>query len=171
LILQRQGDGALSNLPLYYLGTSVSFLAFAIPAGRLADRVGRARVYLGGHVVLVGVYAVVLLAGRLDGIAVLAVLCGHGAYYAATDGVLAALASSLVPKDAQGTGLGAVATGTSLAKLASSVLLGLTWTWVGPVGVVLLSAVSTSAVLVWAAMVLTRLDRADANGTASLRVR
>ena len=68
----------------------------AAPLGRLADRVGRAAVFLIGQACMVLVYAGV---AALDiGLWTLAlVLLLHGAYYAATDGVIAALVSGATP--------------------------------------------------------------------------
>src|SRR3546814_1325098 len=50
LVLQSRGDFAAQWFPLLYVGTNVVFLALAVPLGRLADRVGRARVFVIGHV-------------------------------------------------------------------------------------------------------------------------
>ena len=51
-----------------------------------------------------------------------------GAYYAATDGVLMALASSTVPAHLRGSGLALLVTATSLAKLVASIAFGALWT-------------------------------------------
>ena len=51
-----------------------------------------------------------------------------GTYYAATDGVLMALASSTVPEHLRGSGLALLVTATSLAKLVASVAFGALWT-------------------------------------------
>jgi hypothetical protein len=45
-----------------------------------------------------------------------------------TDGVLAALASAILPADVRGTGLGILASATNLMRLFASVLFGLAWT-------------------------------------------
>jgi MFS family permease len=55
-----------------------------------------------------------------------------GGYYAATDGVLAALAATFLPERLRTTGLALVATGVALAKLVASVGFGALWTWFGP---------------------------------------
>ena len=39
---------AINYFPLLYVGTNVAYLLLGVPFGRLADRVGRARVFLGG---------------------------------------------------------------------------------------------------------------------------
>ena len=54
-LLDRGGFGA-EWFPLLYVGTNVAYLALAIPIGRLADRVGRARVLVAGHLALAGAY-------------------------------------------------------------------------------------------------------------------
>lgn len=125
--LQRQLDFSVTAFPLLFVGSALVFMALAIPAGRLADRIGRRRVFLGGHLLLLPAYAVLLAPS--GGVALLAVaLFGLGAYYAATDGVLQAIASALLPDRLRASGLALLVTATSLAKLASSVAFGLAWT-------------------------------------------
>jgi hypothetical protein len=51
-----------------------------------------------------------------------------GAYYAATDGVLMALASAVVAPQLRTTGLGLLTGATSVARLLASVLFGAAWT-------------------------------------------
>ena len=48
-------------LPLLFVGTAVVFMVLAVPMGRLADRVGRGRVFVGGYVLLLCVYSSLLL--------------------------------------------------------------------------------------------------------------
>ena len=50
-----------------------------------------------------------------------------GAYYAATDGVLSAMASAVLPRADRGSGLGLLATGTSLGRFGASLMFG--WIW------------------------------------------
>ena len=52
LSVQQRDDLTASLFPLLYVGTNLAYLAFALPLGRLADRIGRARVFLGGHVAM-----------------------------------------------------------------------------------------------------------------------
>ncbi len=102
------------------MGTNVVYLCLAIPLGRLADRLGRTRVFLGGHVALLLVY---LAAGSLHGLAAtLLVLALLGTFYAATDGVLAAAASQVLTPEARGTGIAAVQTVAGRARFASSLV-------------------------------------------------
>ncbi|MEU6345190.1 MFS transporter [Streptomyces sp. NPDC046977] len=105
------------------LGTAAAFLLLAIPLGRLADRLGRWRMFLAGHVALLGAYALLLAHGP----AVLVLLL-HGTFYAATDGVLMAAASTAVPAEQRGAGLALIQTGQAAARFAASLAFGAAWT-------------------------------------------
>jgi MFS family permease len=130
LALQRRVDFPPTFLPLLYVLTSVVYLALAIPAGRLADRLGRGRVLVAGYVALAAVYVAILTPA--DGaVLVLASVAMFGAYYACTDGVMSALASSLLPVETRTSGLALVGTAMALANLFGSVLFGALWTVVG----------------------------------------
>jgi MFS family permease len=126
LALQREMDLGNSLFPLLFVGTAAAYMLLAVPMGRLADRVGRGRVFLGGYGLLAGVYAALLLpiGGPILALATLGLL---GAYYAATDGVLMALASAVVPEELRGSGLALVRTVTSVFRLLASVVFGALW--------------------------------------------
>jgi len=130
LVIQRRLAFNLGFFPLLYVGTALSYFALAVPAGWLADRIGRAWVFIGGYVLLLLVYTALLQRSFSAGGVVIYLAC-FGAYYAATDGVLMALASPLVPEDLRSSGLALVTTVTSVAALLGSVLFGALWTWQG----------------------------------------
>lgn len=131
LVLQQRLDASVSHFALLPLGTAMVFLLLAVPVGRLADRVGRWRLFLGGHLALVAVY--LLLGSGLEGPALLvAVLGAHGVYYAATDGVLMAVASTLVPAEHRASGLALVQTGSAAAMAVGAGLFGAGWSVLGP---------------------------------------
>ena len=116
--------------PLLFAGTAVVFLATATPLGRLADRVGRARVWVGGHVFLAASYGV--LAFQPTSVPViLSVLALLGIYYGATDGVLPALAAGVIPKDHRSGGLALLATVVAVARVISALSFGLIWEVLG----------------------------------------
>jgi MFS family permease len=128
--LQRHLHLDARFFPLLYVGTAFSYALLATPLGRLADRVGHGRVFVGGYAVLLLVYTSLLLPAI--GLAELVVyLVLFGAYYAATDGVLSALASAVLPAELRGSGLALLGTATNLARLFSSVLFGALWTAFG----------------------------------------
>jgi MFS family permease len=116
--------------PLLFVGTNLAYLALAIPMGKLADRIGRGRVFVAGYVLLLGCYAIAgFHLGGLIGMAIVLLLLGT--FYAATDGVLAALASRLVPEASRASGISAAQTVVAVARFGASVGFGLTWQFFG----------------------------------------
>ena len=133
LTYQRRVDMVGTTFPLLFVGTAFAYLILAVPLGRLADRIGRAPVFIGGHVMLIACYAVLRVSG--PGLLTRALILGLlGTYYAATDGVLMAMASAVVPDEMRTSGLAWLITFTVGAKLVASILFGLLWTWYGPNG-------------------------------------
>ena len=131
LVLQQRSDFAALWFPLMYVGTNVAFLALAIPLGRLADRVGRARVFVYGHVALLGAY-VIAAVPIADIASTILCLVFLGAFYAATDGVLAALAAQLTTPETHGTGIAAAQTVVAATRFLSAAGFGILWYAVGP---------------------------------------
>lgn len=126
LVLQSRSDFATQWFPLLYVGTNVAFLVLAVPLGRLADRVGRARVFVFGHAGLLGAYVVATLPVA-DIAATILCLTFLGAFYAATDGVLAALASQLTTPETRGTGIAAAQTVVALSRFVAAAGFGILW--------------------------------------------
>jgi MFS family permease len=126
LVIQRQTHLDVKWFPLLFLGTALAYLGFAVPIGRIADRVGRGRVFLAGHVALLGVYLVLRFADLGTG-AVLCTLLLFGLYYASTDGVLMALASPTIPERLRTSGFALITTGTATTRFMSSVAFGAIW--------------------------------------------
>ncbi len=131
LLLQQRGAVPPMVFPLFFVGTATVYLLLATPFGRLADRWGRHRVFIGGHTLILGIYAL-LLATTLPVAAVVACVALLGGYYAATDGVLAALTSTVLQEDNLTTGLGLVGTAAALSRLLAASLFGALWSWRGP---------------------------------------
>ena len=126
LALSDRGSVAATYFPLLFVGTNFAYLALAIPMGKLADRIGRAVVFLAGHAVLLGVYA--LTASKIGGIgSLVVVLLLLGTFYAATDGVLSALATQTVPEESRASGIAAAQTVVALSRFVSSIAFGLMW--------------------------------------------
>jgi MFS family permease len=155
LALQRKLDLGNSLFPLLFVGSSMTYMLLAVRMGRLADRIGRGRVLLGGYAVLLATYAVVLQ--PLGGWGVLALGLGLlGTYYAATDGVLMALASSVVPDEVRGSGLALVGTVTNIARLVASIIFGALWSLWGIHNAMAAFGMALVAAILLAAFVLHR---------------
>ena len=148
LLLQREAGFSPGLFPLLYVGTSGCYLALAVPAGGLADRIGRQRAFLAGYGLLAAAYAATMQPGiGLPGVAACLLLLG--AHYALTDGVLMAFASGRLSPERRGSGLALITTAASLARLLASVAFGTLWTRYGAgtaVPVFLIALVAAMAV-------------------------
>ncbi|MDX3534808.1 MFS transporter [Streptomyces sp. MB09-01] len=126
LLLQRRTGIGEQWFPLLPLGTAAVFLLLAVPAGALADRIGRRTVFLTGHALLLAGYGLLLWAPDWPPLPYL-VLALHGMFYAATDGVLPAAVAATVPGRLRATGLALVGTGQALARFGCSLAFGAAW--------------------------------------------
>ena len=158
LTLQRRFDLSISLFPLLYVGIALVYMLLAIPTGRLADRLGRRQVFLAGYVLLALVYGLLLIPGLPQTLS-LGVLLLLGLYYAATDGVLAALASAMLPEEWRTTGLAIMTTGTGLARLLASLGYGALWTYIGPNQALSLFLLGLSITVLLAWVFLRRVER------------
>ncbi|GAA3130973.1 MFS transporter [Streptomyces rectiviolaceus] len=158
LLLQRRLDFAVSWFPLLPLGAAAVYLLLAVPAGRLADRTGRRVPFLAGHVALLGGY--VLLLSPADGWALLiGVLLLLGIFYAATDGVLMALATPVLPPGRRASGMAVLQTGQALARLVAAAGFGAAWTLWGIGPALTCAALALTAALAGATALLPRHER------------
>ena len=155
LILQERLDLGASLFPLLFVGSASTYMLLAVPAGRLADRIGRGRVLIGGYTLLLCVYLTLLLpaGGWLLLVLALGLL---GTYYAATDGVLMAFGSAIIPDEMRGSGLALLGTVTSLARLFASLIFGLLWTLWGTDAAIVCFAVALAAAVIVSAILLLR---------------
>jgi MFS family permease len=127
LLLQRKGSTSTGLVPLFYVMTAGAYMLFAVPVGRLADRIGRIPVLISGYLVLLLLYAVVLYAPSGQTSVLVGCLALLGLYYAATEGVLVTLASAVLPPERRTLGIALLGTGIGASKLVSSVAFG--WLW------------------------------------------
>lgn len=153
LVLQKRLALDAAYFPLLPLGSAAVYLLLAVPLGRAADRIGRRVPYLLGHVALLGVY-VVLFSPVAGWPLTVLVLVLHGAFYAATDGVLMALGGPVVPADRRAGGMALLQTGQGVGRLLASVGFGAAWTLWGMDSALALAAVALGAVLVLARVLL-----------------
>jgi MFS family permease len=168
LTLQRRLDFHVGFFPLLFVATALVYMVLALPIGRLADRIGRARVFLAGYGLLGLAYTSLLLPSSGAAEAILYVVL-IGAYYAATDGVLMAVASPALPENLRASGLALLTTATSLGRSIASVLFGLLWTWQGVETAVIAFAASLIVALTVSAVVLSFRGSAITNVGASER--
>jgi len=156
--LQRAIDFEPAVFPLLFVITALSFMALAIPFGQLADRVGKVPVLLAGHALLFVVYGALLLTSVGYGLLILCLLC-LGGYFAATEGVMTALAGALLPEKLQASGIGILITVVSLGRLVSSVAFGALWFAIGLQSAVLVFAAALAVAMLLAAPLLIRAQR------------
>lgn len=154
--VQGRLDFDPSFFPLLFVGTAAVYMLLAIPAGRLADLIGRGKVFLGGYALLLLAYVLLLLPSTGSPAELVLYLGLFGAYYAATDGVLMALGSAVLPAELRASGLGLLVTGTSIARLCSSILFGAAWTVFGQEAALFLFAAGLVVALPLAAHALAR---------------
>nr|WP_042188591.1 MFS transporter [Kibdelosporangium sp. MJ126-NF4]CEL18337.1 Permeases of the major facilitator superfamily [Kibdelosporangium sp. MJ126-NF4]CTQ97821.1 Permeases of the major facilitator superfamily [Kibdelosporangium sp. MJ126-NF4] len=146
LLLQSRLDIEPAYFAVLPLGTAAVYLTLAVPAGRLADKVGRWKMFLAGHVALLVAY--VALVGAADGAVLLCLtLLGHGVFYAFTDGVLMAAAAPLLPERLRTSGMALLQTGQAVAKMISAILFGLAWTVWGMQAAVITATVAFGLVV------------------------
>ncbi|MEU5776399.1 MFS transporter [Streptomyces venezuelae] len=164
LLLQRRLDFAVSWFPLLPLGAAAVYLLLAVPAGRLADRVGRRVPFLAGHVALLGGY--VLLLAPTDGWPLLiGVLLLLGVFYAATDGVLMALVAPVVAQERRASGMAVLQTGQALARLVAAAGFGAAWTLWGVETALTCAVLALTAAVAGAAVLLPRSDTSSGGST------
>lgn len=165
LALMDHGEIQTLWFPLLFVGANTVFLILAIPLGRLADRTSRAGVFVLGHLALAGAYLSAALGGSLPTVASCLVLLG--AFYAATDGVLAALAGQLSPVGAKSTGIAAAQTVVAVTRLVASTSFGALWVFVGAVPTIIGAAVVLGALVPIAWLLLSDHRRAREDGSTA----
>lgn len=117
--------------PILFVVESVLYLCLAVPCGRLADRVGPGRVLLVGQVALAASYAL-LIAMPSRAILLAGVPACLGVFFAATDGVLSALASHAVAESTRTTGLAVVGLVVAGGRAVAAAGFGAIWLRSGP---------------------------------------
>lgn len=131
LILRAENVGVPTvAIPIVYALFNLLSAAAAIPAGRLADRIGRRRAIRIGWGIYVVVYLGFAVSRQAWNIWVLYAL--YGLYYAFTEGAGKALVAELVPDTNRGAAYGLYNASIGIMALPASVLAGLLWERVSP---------------------------------------
>ena len=118
--------------PALFTIEAVLYLLLAVPFGRLADRIGAGKVLLIGQAALAASY-VLLIGFPTEATLVIGVPVCLGLFFAATDGVLAALASDVVPTGARTTGLAVLGVVVAGGRAIAATGYGAIWLRSGPV--------------------------------------
>jgi MFS family permease len=157
LSLQARDGFATKWFPLLYVGTNVVYMALATPVGRLADRVGKGKVFVVGHLALVGTYLTTgLLGGTASTFVSLALL---GTFYAATDGVLAALTGRVAAPNVRATAIGTAQTVQAVAQMVASAAFGVLWYTAGREPAILAVAVVLAVAVAGCWLLVRPIDR------------
>ncbi|HWM09862.1 MAG TPA: MFS transporter [Solirubrobacteraceae bacterium] len=159
LYLALLEGGAVSSqaFPLLFLGTALVYLLAAVPLGELADRVGRARMFVAGHALIVCAY---LAAGSASTWQAAALALGLlGLYYAATDGVLPAAASMLAPAEWRSTAISSVQTAVAVGRSGAALVFGSLWAVTGAATGLWLFAAALGVALLVVGPLLVRGER------------
>jgi MFS family permease len=133
LVLRAQQVGvAVALVPLVMVAMNLVYAASAYPFGRLADRFSHVRLLLLGLAILVGADVVLALCHHWSSL--LAGVALWGVHLGMTQGLLAAMVADVAPTDLRGTAFGFFNLVSGVAMLVASVVAGLLWQRVGPVG-------------------------------------
>ena len=127
LILRAQDVGVPATIiPVVYALFNLISAAAAIPAGRLADRIGRRRAITYGWIVYALVYLGFALARRAW--MIWGLYAFYGLYYAFTEGAGKALVAELVPDANRGAAYGLYNASIGVMALPASLIAGVLWT-------------------------------------------
>jgi MFS family permease len=159
LMLQQKSAVLVGYFPLFYVMTATGYMVFAIPAGRLADRTSRPAVFVAGYLMLIVLYTLLYFQEHIGTGVLIAALALLGLYYAATEGILMALASAVIPPERRTAGIAIVATGVGAGKLVSSITFGALWQSIGIAkSVLVFGAAMAIALLVTAILLRSTAD-------------
>lgn len=106
LLLIKASDVGVSDafIPIMYLVFNAVSVAFAVPLGKLSDKIGRKRIIIGGYLMFALIYFG--FGKAATPFAIVGLFAFYGLYSAATDGIQKALVSDIIGKEKKGTGLG-----------------------------------------------------------------
>ena len=112
-----------SYIPFMFMITAIVSVFFAMPIGKLSDRIGREKLIIIGFFVYVVVY---YLFGRFNNIRIFIFSFAlYGFFLALTEGTQKAMISDIVSKDLTGTAYGIYSAVLGIALLPASLIAGL----------------------------------------------
>lgn len=116
-------------VPLAYLVFNGVSVVFAIPFGKMSDRIGREKLLIAGFLTYAIVYFCFGIFSSAG--AIFLAFAGYGVYSALTDGNQKALVSDFLPKELKGTGYGLYHALLGITLLPASLIAGLLYDHVG----------------------------------------
>ena len=109
-------------IPLVYLITNLVSVLFAIPIGKLSDRIGKEKILITGFLIYAAVYFGFGLSGSIG--TIISLFAFYGLYSACTDGIQKAFVADLTDKNKKGTGLGIYNALLGITLLPASLIAG-----------------------------------------------
>lgn len=125
LLLIKASDVGISDafIPIIYMIFNSVSVLFAVPLGKLSDKIGRKRIIIAGYVMFALIYFG--FGKATTPLAVTLLFACYGLYSAATDGIQKALVSDIIGKEKRGTGLGVYNAILGMTLLPASYIAGL----------------------------------------------
>lgn len=119
-----------TQIPVLYLSFNLVYSIISLPAGIVADRIGKKRVILLGYVLFAFIYWGFAGASATSHIWGLFLL--YGIFMGLTEGVQKAYLATVIPAQLKATGFGIYNTFVGLAVLPASIVGGYLWDTYGP---------------------------------------
>ena len=110
---------------LGYVFYNIVYAGFSYPLGKLSDKYGKKKIYSGGLLIFSFVYLGFATLGSVYIIWALFAL--YGIYAAATEGIVKAWITDLIPDEYRGSAIGLLTMCSSLAIMLGSFLAGVLW--------------------------------------------
>jgi MFS family permease len=146
LLLRARSAGlSASDLAFLFAAFNLVYALLAVPIGVLSDRVGRRPLLFLAWAVYVLVYLGFAFLDSTWGL--VALFLGYGVFYAASDGVIKAWITGLVPIERRGQAFGLNAAASGLLLLPASVIAGALWDSSGPRSAFLFGAITAAVAL------------------------
>ncbi len=131
LTLLKSKDMGLDgySIPLMYFVMNLAFVLFAIPAGKISDKIGERKILILGFLAAITAYVNLAVFSNIYFVVLGFIFLGL--YSAMTDGIERALASKLVVREKLASGQGFLNAAIGISSLLSSLIGGLIWTLFG----------------------------------------
>lgn len=155
MLIKAKDIGIRNELiPLMYLVFTVTMTLVSVPAGQLADRIGRKAMIMMSYAFWAFTLIGFVLTKSLVGMMVMFVV--YGLFKGSYDPVVVTFVSELAPKESRASAIGFFRMVTGLCSLPSSIIAGFLWTLFGPSYPFYLSLALTLASMVLLSFLRTR---------------